>query len=150
MLHRHLAGQASVLPRLARRRAILHADSLRLLAHDLAVLDAFDPVRPRLLALGAHLDALGALRARLLAFGPHLDAFGALRARLLAFDALGTFSPLGTFGPLRTFCLRLLRARLPKRLELGARLRGPGAGALGLRSLPVLALMATRTRRGRH
>jgi hypothetical protein len=133
MLHRHLAGQASVLPRLARRRAILHADSLRLLAHDLAVLDAFDPVRPRLLALGAHLDALGALRAR-----------------LLAFDALGTFSPLRPFGPLRTFGLRLLRARLPKRLELGARLRGPGAGALGLRSLPVLALMATRTRRGRH
>jgi hypothetical protein len=133
MLHRHLAGQASVLPRLARRRAILHADSLRLLAHDLAVLDAFDPVRPRLLALGAHLDALGALRPRLLAFG-----------------ALGSFSPLRPFGPLRTFCLRLLRARLPKRLELGARLRGPGAGALGLRSLPVLALMATMTRRGRH
>jgi hypothetical protein len=145
MLNRDLAGQASILPGFACCGAILHSDGLRLLARDLAILDALDAVGPRLLALSAHLDSLRTLRPRLLALCAHLDSLGALRTRLLA---LGTHllpvHPLLAFGP------GLLGARLPERLELGTRLRGARVSALRLRSLSILAIVATRTRRGRH
>jgi hypothetical protein len=103
----------------------------RLLAIRRAGLLALDPVRPRLLALGAQLGALGPLRAGLLTLGVPGHAFRPLRP--LDGGALGAGAADGLAFGTRSLC--------------------PGGSATVLdsgRGAVLATLLATRTCRGRN